>query len=113
MGYRLHVCKKYDVQYANIEDFNWKAAEIEELFCLLAPDDYNGPYEDSGFDIDKGVFDEMLNVLVNYPDDNDRPQVFELCKKLGYPNPTDLAKRLKEFSDAADPNNDYVHFEFF
>lgn len=115
MCYRLHVCKKYDVQYANIEDFNWKSEQIHHLFKhLLEMESYWWSEDDEDIGVSRDEFLEKISYLRSLPADAPhRNEILGLCAELGYPNPADLASRLKEFADAADPSNDYIHFEFF
>lgn len=113
MGYRLHVCKKYDVRYADIDDFDCKAGEVSRLFSLLQMD-YWESAECDDFEIPREEFLEKVEYLRTLPDDDpDRDEILEVCAALDYPDPAGLADRLKKFADAADPDDDYIHFSFF
>lgn len=114
MGYRLHVCKKYDVQYADIADFNWKSETVSRLFSLLQMENFWEDDNNDDFEIYKPDFLEKISYLKSLPSSDENYQdILALCDALGYPNPADLAARLKEFADAADPSDDYIHFSFF
>lgn len=113
MGYRLHVCKKYDVQYANIADFNWQSEEVIRLFDLLKMDSWSSQ-DGEDIEVMRDEFLEQISYLRSLPADApDRDEILDLCAELGYPNPADLASRLKEFADAADPTDDLLRFTFF
>lgn len=120
MGYRLHVAKKFVVEYANIEGFNYCE---EEFFNLL--DIFGIKYPSDGYiEIYKEEFKEMIDVLKNYdkklPLNNpvtgenfeagDFDRIVEIAKEMGCSNPVELGNELEKFLNAADPESDYVVF---
>ena len=62
MGYRLHVAKKYEVEYALGDAFNYK---VEEFHNLLSACDasYSGESWDSDFEVTKDDWEKVIDTL--------------------------------------------------
>lgn len=125
MSYSLHVAKKYEVRYANIEDFNNSEDEFKDLLYQFGINIYDN---DAPWEIDKEEFKNMITALRNidagkfeFPASvntrlirEDDVEFFEeISHELGCKSLTDLADRLEAFLKESDPNNDYIVFNYF
>ena len=113
MGNRLHVAKKYQVEYAPIEAFNWK---IEEFHCLLdALDvDYTGDTYDEDFEVDKENWQSGLEKLKHLESlsQDEQDTINHALEDLRYKR-KEVIDLFKAYLEAAEPNDYYMHFSFF
>ena len=129
MGNRLHVAKKYRVEYADKATFNWKSEELRILFDAIGISVYGCDDENylTTFECLADEFDAGLQYLSSFIeggiDDED------VCEEIGdavrdlcydedmYKSREEKARiilrHLQEYRDAADTNDDYLHFAFF
>ena len=127
MGHRLHVAKKYDVQYAGGSAFNYKVEEIHELLSVCCENGYpyNGDSYDDEFEVEKSDWLEMIEVIKYahglpsaIPDIDNREiwfdceQVKGACGKFDE-SLEDLLEMLQYFYDNAEPNESILHLCFF
>ena len=133
MGHRLHVAKKYDVQYAAGDAFNYKVEEIHYLLdaCCENNYPYTGDEHDDEFEVSKEDWLEMIEVIKyaygldsTITKDDDfvdidcvRQSCINLVKDKDEPltekDVTNLLSDLQYFYDHADKKNDYLHLCFF
>lgn len=103
---RLHVATKYQVEYSDIEFFNWKQGEFADL--LEAVGICVDPSEDSTrFDFDKDDM-EMLIREVRTSNDGKVLRAIEAMDE----GREKIADELQQLFDAAEPNDTYVHLRF-
>lgn len=106
MGMRLHVATKYQVEYSDIEFFNWKQLEFADLLealCICVD-----PSEDtSRFDFDK----DDMKMLIRKVRTSDDTNVLQAIETMGEGRDK-LADELQQLLDAADPNDNYIHLRF-
>ena len=106
MGMRLHVATKYQVEYSDIEFFNWKQMEFADLLEVVGI--CVDPSEDSTrFDFDKDDM-EMLIREVRTSNDGKVLRAIEAMDE----SREKLADELQQLLDAAEPNDTYVHQRF-
>lgn len=106
MGMRLHVATKYQVEYSDIEFFNWKQMEFADLLEVVGI--CVDPSEDSTrFDFDKDDM-EMLIREVRTSNDGKVLRAIEAMDE----SREKLADELQQLLDAAEPNDAYVHLRF-
>lgn len=106
MGMRLHVATKYQVEYSDIEFFNWKQLEFAELLKVVAI--CVDPREDtSRFDFDK----EDMEMLIREVRTSNDGKVLRAIEAMDESREK-LADKLQQLLDAAEPNDNYVHLRF-
>lgn len=106
MGMRLHVATKYQVEYSDIEFFNWKQGEFAAL--LEAVGICVDPSEDSSrFDFDK----DDMEMLIREVRTSDNDKVLKAVEAMGESR-ENIADKLQQLLDAAEPNDTYVHLRF-
>ena len=106
MGMRLHVATKYQIEYSDIEFFNWKQLEFADL--LEAVGICVDPCEDtSRFDFDK----EDMEMLIREVLTSDNDKVLKAVEAMGESR-ENIAGKLQQLLDAAEPNNNYIHLRF-
>jgi hypothetical protein len=133
MGHRLHVAKKYDVQYAGGSAFNYKVTEMHNLLdaCCENEYPYNGDIYENEFEVSKEDWLEMIEVIkyvygldstITKDDDwidSDcvRQSCINLVKNEDEPlteeEVTNLLADLQYFYDNAEPNESVLHLCFF
>ena len=113
MGYRLHVAKKYEVEYALGDAFNYKVEEFHNL--LMACDAfYSGESWDSDFEVTKDDWEKVIGTLKHLYDlDEDKQEEIKgAINDLG--STTDeVIQMLEYFLDKADTSDGYLHLSFF
>ena len=62
MGYRLNVAKKYVIEYADIEAFNWKILEFHALLSACGAQ-YTGEENDLSFEVMKEDWEMMIDKI--------------------------------------------------
>ena len=106
MGMRLHVATRYQVEFSDIEFFNWKQMEFADL--LEAVDICVDPSEDtSRFDFDK----DDMEMLIREVRTSDNNKVLKAVEAMGESR-ENVADKLQQLLDAAEPNDNYVHLRF-
>lgn len=106
MGMRLHVATKYQIEYSDIEFFNWKQMEFADL--LEAVGICVDPSEDSSrFDFDK----DDMEMLIREVRTSDNDKVLKAVEAMDESREK-LADKLQQLLDAAEPNDNYVHLRF-
>ena len=111
MGDRLHVAKKYVVEYAGISAFNNRANFIEDLLYYLDIP-YAGSFPDS-FEIDKEYWKGGIETLKDF---SSRDEIDNRLKKIldGFDcTLPELIATLEDFLKESDPDNDYLSLAFF
>ena len=113
MGYRLHVCKMYKVEYAMGDAFNYKRMEFHNL--LSACDvEYSGDEFDSDFEVSKEEWRKAIDKLKHLHDlDEDKRDEIKGAIE-------DLASTIEEvihmmeyYLEHGDPDIDYLHLSYF
>ncbi len=112
MGNRLHVAKKYEVDYANLEYFNWQIYELHDFLYCLGID--NSDMYDEEFEESKKKWKEGIEKLktIDSLDEGEKEDILESLEPLGY-SVEKMIEIMQKYLDASDPNNDYMHFLFY
>ena len=113
MGCRLHVAKRYDVQYASIEYFNWLIEEFHYILDALEID-YNGEPYDKDFEVSKDLWRIGMGKLATLDSQKEdvKREIEESLKKVEL-TPQRMLEIMDEYLQVADPNNNYLNFRFF
>ena len=113
MGYRLHVCKMYKVEYAMGDAFNYKSMEFHNL--LSACDvEYSGDEFDSDFEVSKEEWRKAIDKLKHLHDldDDKREEMTGAIEDLA--STTDEVIHMMEYYlEHGDPDIDYLHLSYF
>ena len=113
MGYRLHVAKKYEVEYALGDAFNYKCEEFHNLLsaCDAA---YTGESWDSDFEVTVDEWNKVIDTLkrIDDLDDEAKEQIREAINNLGS-TADEVIHMLEYYLDKADTNDGYLHLSFF
>ena len=113
MGYHLHVCKMYKVEYAMGDAFNYKSMEFHNL--LSACDvEYSGDEFDSDFEVSKEEWRKAIDKLKHLHDldDDKREEITGAIEDLA--STTDEVIHMMEYYlEHGDPDIDYLHLSYF
>jgi len=113
MGYRLHVCKLYKVEYAMGDAFNYKSMEFHNL--LSACDvEYSGDEFDSDFEVSKEEWRKAIDNLKHLHDldEEKREEIKGAIDDLA--STTDEVIHMMEYYlEHGDPDIDYLHLSYF
>lgn len=120
MGKRVHVAKRYEVEYGGTEAFNWCDDKFYDLLNTLGAEPNNcGAPDDSIADVFEcpvNDYDDALKNLACYIAD---PALFEdsdtLKEQLLELNVTAdwLLQTMKSYREEADTRDGYLHFASF
>ena len=113
MGYRLHVAKKYEVEYALGDAFNYKCEEFHN-FLSACDATYTGESYDADFEVMKEDWKKVIDKLKHLYDlpEDERDEIKGAIDDLG--STTDeVIHMLEYFLESAEPNSDYLHLAFF
>lgn len=113
MGNRLHVAKKYDIQYATIEHFNWQCEQFHYLLDELQVEYTNDEY-DYDFEVPKEAWYAGMEKLrtIQSLEQEERERIQECLRALNL-TPAECHKIFSDYYDASDPDNAYMYFSFF
>lgn len=122
MGKRVHVAKKYEVEYGSTESFNWKDDKFYAVLELLGAEPNNvGAPDDTMSDIfecpaaDYRDALENLRVHIESPGvyaPDDQEEVVEAAKECGHTLES-LLDVMQRYYDEADKRDGYLHFASF
>ena len=124
MATRLHVQKVHKVEYADIEHFSWKLEQFKDLLyttdcSVIQQNEYS-----SNFEVPKSEYRQTISVLKNYDnlDGEEQEEIYhaviqlmgiEYTSKPEKEVITELISILEEYFAAAEPDVDYLFFEFW
>ena len=113
MGYRLNVAKKYVIEYADIEAFNWKILEFHNLLSACGAQ-YTGEVNDLNFEVMKEDWEMMIgkiSSLDSREDDEEKVEIEECLAELECPK-EEVIRLLKEYLEQSDPDRDVMFLSF-
>ena len=113
MGYRLHVAKKYIVEYADTEAFNWKIHEFHNLLSAGGAQ-YTGETDDYSFEVTKEDWEMMIDKissLDSLEDEEDKSEI-EGCLADLECSKEKMVRLLKVYLDESDPDRGAMYLSF-
>ena len=113
MGYRLHVAKKYEVEYALGDAFNYKCSEFHNFLSACGAE-YTGEEWDSDFEVTKEDWRKVIDKLKHLYDldEDTRDEIKGAIDDLG--STTDeVIHMLEYYLEHAEPDSDYLYLSFF
>ena len=113
MSKRLHVAKKYEIQYAEISCFNWQISEFHDFLDALDVY-YTGETWDDDFEVSKTDWLKGIDTLRNYKKlvEDAREDIDEALTALDYKR-EEIIEIMEKYLEQSDPNYDWLEFCFF
>ena len=113
MGYRLHVAKKYEVEYALGDAFNYKCSEFHNFLSVCGAE-YTGEEWDSDFEVTKDDWQKVIDKLKHLYDlpEDERDEIKGAVDDLA--STTDeVIHMLEYYLENAEPDSNFLHLAFF
>ena len=120
MGKRVHVAKKYEIEYGGTTAFNWKQDEFISLLGTLGCSvcEYNNEdYSAGDFEVDAEQYKEALEQMKAYVKD---PEHYEngvmdgddirRCAEALEETAEEILETMQSYYDEADKHDGYLHF---
>lgn len=113
MGYRLHVAKKFSVEFALGDGFNYKCEEVHNLLSACGAT-YTGESWDSDFEVQKDDWKMVIDKIKHLHDldEDERDEIKGAINDLG--STTDEVIQMFEYYlENSDPNNSQLNLSYF
>lgn len=112
MGHRLHVARKYVVEYALPDNFNHEVVEFHELLGALDVT-YTGESWDDDFEVYKEDWQKGIDKLKNLSnlEAEERLEIESALTKMNEPLP-EIIEFMELLLKEADPGHDYLVLSF-
>lgn len=113
MGYRLNVAKKYIIEYADVEAFNWKILEFHNLMSACDVQ-YTGEENDMSFEVMKEDWEMMIDKissLDSFEVDEEKEEIAKCLEDMECSR-EEMVKLLKEYLEKSDPDIDMMFLSF-
>lgn len=113
MGLRLHVARKYEIEYSSSFGFNYKVVEFHNLLMALGIS-YNGESWDDDVEVNREDFRHGLEKLKNYDklDAEERTEIDEVLSELDEPV-EEIIEIMERLLTESDQKNEYMLLAFF
>lgn len=113
MSKKLYVAKKYDVQWGDHSNFNYKVFEFHRLLTVLGVE-YSGEPFDDEFDVSEEDLTKAAWNLEHYDmlEESTRNDIDKALKGLDC-TLDEAATSLWNYVEEGDCNDGYYHFSFF
>ena len=113
MGHRLHVAKKYEIEYSSSFGFNYKVVEFHNLLTALDIS-YNGESWDDDVEVNREDFRQGLEKLKSYDklDAGQRTEIDEALNELDEPI-EEIIEIMERLLIESDQRNEYMLLAFF
>lgn len=113
MGQRLHVAKKYEIEYSSSFGFNYKVVEFHNLLTALGIS-YNGETYDDDIEVNREYFRQGLEKLKSYDklDAGQRTEIDEALNELDEPI-EEIIEIMERLLIESDQRNEYMLLAFF
>lgn len=113
MGHRLHVAKKYEIEYSSSFGFNYKVVEFHNLLTALGIY-YNGDSWNDDVEVNKEDFIHGLEELKSYDslDAGERTEIDKALRELGEPV-EGIIEIMERILNESDQENEYMLLSFF
>ena len=112
MGYRLHVCKTYHVEYDGFGRFNYQQEEVNSFLLELCPYAYLGEGSDCITDTIEIEKEELSKGIKDLRENVDWYNAILKEKGIDH-NANEFADILQHFLDNSDKRNSYVVLKWF
>lgn len=110
MGKRIHVAKKYKVEYALGDGFNWKTEEFRALLSTMDCYVTGGEFTDE-WEVSTNEYDETLGFLKKHKDDIYNYEEADKTFDNGYYSYENIYDAIMELSDKeAESGDSYETF---
>ena len=111
MGHRLHVAKKYEIEYSSIESFNHEVEEFHNLLSVLGIS-YTGDSCDDDFEVYKDEWSKGIEKLKNLSEQIDEYQISKALDKLNE-GADDIIDFMEQCLVESDKSSDYMFLSFY
>lgn len=114
MGYRLHVARKYDVEYGRTEAFNYKCEEFHNLLSACGAK-YTGESCDELFEVTRADWTNNLIGKLKRLDkleEEEREEILDAISTLKT-TPEEIVRVAEKLIAEADPNHNYLVLNYF
>ena len=113
MGLRLHVARKYEIEYSSSFGFNYKVVEFHNLLTALGIS-YNGESWDDDIEVNRDDFKQGLEKLKNYDklDAGQRTEIDEALSEIDEPV-EEIIEIMERLLTESDQKNEYMLLAFF
>lgn len=113
MGLRLHVARKYEIEYSSSFGFNYKVVEFHNLLTALGIS-YNGESWDDDVEVNRENFRQGLDKLKTYDklDAGEKTEIDEALSELDEPV-EEIIEIMERLLTESDQKNEYMLLAFF
>lgn len=113
MGYRLHVAKKYEVEYSSSLGFNYEVVEFHKLLTSLGIS-YNGETWDDDIEVCKDDWKKGISKLKSYEqlEAEGAKGIEEALDELEEPV-EEIINTMERILTESDHKNEYMLLSFF
>ena len=113
MGLRLHVARKYEIEYSSSFGFNYKVVEFHNLLTALGIS-YNGESWDDDVEVNRENFKQGLDKLKTYDklDTGEKTEIDEALSELDEPV-EEIIEIMQRLLTESDQKNEYMLLAFF
>lgn len=113
MGHRLHVARKYEIEYSSSFGFNYKVVEFHNLLTALGIS-YNGESWDDDVEVNREDFRHGLEKLKSYDklDAGEKAEIDEALNELDEPVEK-IIEIMEKLLIVSDQENEYMLLAFF
>ena len=113
MGLRLHVARKYEIEYSSSFGFNYKVVEFHNLLTALGIS-YNGESWDDDVEVNRENFRQGLDKLKTYHnlDAGEKTEIDEALSELDEPV-EEIIEIMERLLTESDQKNEYMLLSFF
>ena len=113
MGHRLHVAKKYEVEYATSASFSYEVEAFHDLLSSLDVD-YTGESWDDQFDVTKEDWQKGIDKLKNLAnlEAEEKQEIESALTKMNEPLP-EIIEFMELLLNEADLKHEYLVLRFF
>lgn len=113
MGYRLNVAKKYVIEYADIEAFNWKILEFHALLSACGVQ-FTGEENGLNFEVMKEDWEMMIDKIISLDsleDEDEKAEIERSLADMECPR-EEIIRLLKDYLKQSDPDRDVMFLSF-
>ena len=113
MGQKLHVARKYEIEYSSSFGFNYKVVEFHNLLTALGIS-YNGESWDDDIEVNRDDFKQGLDKLKSYDklDEEERTKIDETLSEIDEPV-EEIIEIMERLLTESDQKNEYMLLAFF